>query len=328
MSKYAFIKHVRFFGLVATAIAAVHPASVIAAGVSAGTLIQSTATATYTAGTMNGSVQSNTLSVKVDELLDVAVSSLSGSTTTIGSNQVVLTYAVTNTGNGDEAFNIHVDPAVAGNQFDAVVQAIAIDSNGNNAYDAGVDLQLTNHNATPSIAPDGMVRIFVVVSLPASASDMQTSSVQLSAEAVTGSGSAGTAYAGQGTSSTDAVVGASGALAFANNDLLASLAVVTLTKSANIVDPFGGTQPVPGAIVTYIITAAVSGTGQAEGLQIADVIPTGTTYQNGTLKLEGASLSDASDSDAGNASASGVNVNLGTIAGGTNQTVKFDVKIN
>ncbi|WP_221791943.1 DUF11 domain-containing protein [Aquisediminimonas sediminicola] len=328
MSKYAFIKHVRLCGLVATALTAVHSVSAVAAGVSAGTQIQSTATATYTAGSMSGSVQSNTVTVKVDELLDVAVTGLSGASTTIGSNPVILTYAVTNTGNGFEAFNINVDPAVAGNQFDAVVQTIAIDTNGNNAYDSGVDQVLTNNTATPAIAPDGVLRIFVVVGLPATAHDLETSSVRLTAEAVTGSGSPGTTFTGQGANGSDAVVGASGAQAFGSNDLVASLATVTLTKSASIVDPFGGAQPVPGAIVTYIITASVAGTGQAEGLDIADVIPTGTTYQNSTLKLDGASLSDAADGDAGDASASGINVSLGNITGGSDKTVKFDVKIN
>ena len=109
---------------------------------------------------------------------------------------------------------------------------------------------------------------------------------------------------------------------------IASLAAVSLTKSAAIVDPFGGSKPVPGATVTYTLTATVSGTGQADNLHITDVIPTGTTYQAGTLKLDAAGLTDANDADAGQASASGIDVNLGSVSGGTTKTVTFDVKIN
>ena len=47
-----------------------------AAGVAAGTVIQNTATATYTAGSTTASVNSNTVSVKVDELINVAVTGL------------------------------------------------------------------------------------------------------------------------------------------------------------------------------------------------------------------------------------------------------------
>ena len=44
--------------------------------------------------------------------------------------------------------------------------------------------------------------------------------------------------------------------------------------------------------------------------------------------LESAALTDANDADVGQASAAGIDVNLGTIAGGTNKTVTFNVKID
>ena len=72
----------------------------------------------------------------------------------------------------------------------------------------------------------------------------------------------------------------------------------------------------------------VSGAGTATNLNITDVIPTGTTYQIGTLTLDGTPLSDATDSDTGQASAAGIAVGLGTLAGGTSKTVAFKVKIN
>lgn len=299
-----------------------------ATGVTAGTLIQNTATATYTSGTSSGSVTSNTVTVRVDELLDLAVAGLTTTPALAGASNVVLEYSITNTGNGPEAFNLVVNTAVAGNQFDAVLQSVVVDSNGNGTYDAGVDQVLTTGQPTPSIAADGSLRVFVIVSLPGTATDGQTSQVQLSATAVTGSGTPGTVFAGQGAGGGDAVVGASTATQSANDGLIAALATVALTKAASIADPFGGTQPVPGAVVTYTLTATVSGTGQADNLHVTDVIPAGTTYEAGTLTLDSGALTDGNDTDAGEASAAGVDVDLGNVAGGTTKVVTFKVKID
>lgn len=304
------------------------PQGAHATGVSAGTLIQNTASATYTSGAASGSVTSNTVVVKVDELLDVAVAGLTTTPVTTGATTAVLEYRLTNTGNGPEAFNVAVNPSVAGNNFDAVVQSVVFDSNSSGTYEPGVDTVLTVGSATPALAADASLRLFVIVSLPANASDGQTSQVRLTADAVTGTGTPGTSFSGQGEGGGDAVVGASGASGNALDALIASLASVALVKSALVVDPFGGAKPVPGALVTYTLVATISGSGQVDGLHITDPFPTGTTYQANSLKLEGTTLSDASDADAGLADGTGIDVNLGTVTGGTTRTVKFDVKIN
>jgi len=306
----------------------VAPQAAQATGVAAGTLIQNTASATYTSGSANGTVNSNTVTVKVDELLDVAVAGLTSTPVQTGAGNVTLAYSVTNTGNGPEAFKLTPNPAVAGNNFDAVVQQMVIDSNGNGTYDPGVDTVLASGAATPIIAPDASLRVFVIVSLPAGATDGQTSQVKLTADAATGTGTPGTVFAGQGNGGGDAVVGSSTASSNANDSMIATLATVALSKAASILDPFGGAKPVPGAVVTYTITAAINGSGQANSLHVTDAIPTGTTYQPGTLKLDGNALTDASDADAGIAGSSGVDVNLGTVNGGTTKVVKFNVKIN
>ena len=304
------------------------PGAAHATGVSAGTLIQNTASATYTSGASGGTVTSNTVSIKVDELLNVAVAGLTTTPAVAGQTSAVLEYSITNTGNGPEAFKLTADPAVPGNGFDAAIQSIVIDSNGNGVYDAGVDQVLAPGASTPLIAADGSLKVFVIVSLPAGASDGQTSQVKLTADAATGTGTPGAVFAGQGDGGGDAVVGSTGASSNANDNLIASLATVALAKSAVINDQFGGHQPVPGAVVTYTLSATVSGTGQAAGVHIIDAIPTGTTYQPSTLTLDAAPLTDANDVDAGQASASGVDVNLGTVNGGSTKTVTFNVKIN
>lgn len=299
-----------------------------AAGVTAGTLIENTASASYTSGAATTTIRSNTVTVKVDELLDVAVASLDAAPQSIGPATAVLTFQVTNTGNGAEAFKLTADPVIAGNDFAAVVQALAIDSNGNGVYEPGVDATLANGGTSGAIAPDANFTVFVVVSLPTAATDAQTSQVRVTAEAATGTGSPGTVFARQGDGGGDAVVGASTAQDDALGALIAKVGAVTLTKSFTIVDPFGGSQPVPGAIVTFSIRADVAGSGSVSDLRITDGIPTGTNYKTATLKLDGSALSDAADADAGVVSTAGVEVALGTITGGSSRTVTFSTTIN
>jgi len=325
------IKFNRSHGHAALALAftiVVCPGVAQASGVNAGTLIQNTASATYTSGSASGSVTSNTVTVKVDELLDVAVAGLTSTPVSLGSGTAVLEYSVTNTGNGPEAFTLTINPTVAGNDFDATIVQVVADTNGNGTYEPGVDQVIATGGATPVLAADASIKIFVIASLPSGATEGQSSQVRLTADAVTGTGTPGTVFAGQGAGGGDAVVGSTHASAFGLDSLIASLASVSLTKSATIADPFGGTSAVPGAVITFTIAANVTGTGTANNLHVTDVIPAGTTYQAGTLKLDGGSLTDANDADAGQGSASGIDVNLGNVAGGTTKNVSFDVKIN
>lgn len=300
-----------------------------AAGVLAGTLIENTATATYKTGSGTGTVTSNKVTVKVDELLNVAVATLSTAPVTATNSPAVLIYSVTNSGNGPEAFNLAADPRISGNAFDALIKSVVLDSNNNGVYDPGVDTVLTaGALATPVLAPDRSVKVFVLANLPADATDAQTSQVRLTATAQTGSGTPGTSFAGKGEGGGDAVVGLTTASDNALAALVASLANITLTKSAKILDPFGTAKPVPGAVVTYSLAAKVTGSGALDGLHVTDAIPEGTTYVPGSLKLDAAALTDAADTDAGTGGADGIDVTLGKITGGTTKTVVFAVKIN
>jgi uncharacterized repeat protein (TIGR01451 family) len=316
-------------GMRAIAVAAVATASVPAwaSGVPAGSLIENTATATYTANSISQSVNSNTVSLTVDEVLDAAVASQESGLVPATST-AVLRFKLTNTGNGDEAFTLTANPAVTGNAFDATVTGLAIDVNANGIYDAGIDTALANGATSPLLAADQPLDVLVLVSIPGSAAGNATSKVELAAAAVTGTGAPGTLFAGAGVSGGDAVVGASGAQASAQATLVVNKAVVNLVKSAAIADPFGGTRPVPAAVITYSIVATVTGSGTVTGLSVNDAIPAGTTYQPGTLTLEGAALTDAVDTDAGQGSAAAIAVALGDVAAGATRTVTFKVRIN
>jgi uncharacterized repeat protein (TIGR01451 family) len=208
------------------------------------------------------------------------------------------------------------------------VTSIVYDTNGNNVYDPTSDTIIPSSGSTPSIAPDSNGRVFVVTALAGSPADGNTAKVRLTATAATGHGPAGTKFAGQGAGGSDAVVGTSTAEDNALGTLLAQIGSVTLTKSATVANPFGGTDPVPGSTVTFSLVAKINGSGSVNGLTVTDAIPAGTTYTPSTLKLDGGALTDAASDDAGTASASGISVTIGSAAANSTHTVTFSVKID
>lgn len=307
----------------------VFSAPALAGGVTAGTLIENTAVASYDDGAGARTINSNTVTVRVDELLDLTLTSQDPGPINTRPGDSVLTFELTHQGNGPEAFTLLANPAVAGNDFDVVVRSIAIDSNGNGVYDAGIDEILTAPQTTAVLAPDTVLTVFVLVTVPDGASDAQTSNVDLTAEAVTGSGAPGTVFAGTGVDGGDAIVGTTGAIATARGQLVVGVASVELVKSVALRDPFGGTSAVPGTIATFTILTRVSGSGTINDLIVTDAIPQGTTYAPGTLTLDSVALSDAEDGDAGAASdVAGITVNLGDVAADSTASVTFDVVID
>lgn len=308
--------------------ATAYPATAYAEGVSAGTRIENTASATYSNGAATETITSNEVEILVDELLNVAVASQDAGNVTLNASGAVLSFEITNAGNGPEAFRLTPNAAIGGNDFDPAVTLLAYDSNGNGNYDAGVDTTIASGGNTPLIDADDTLLIFVVTGLAGSPEDGDTANVRLTAVAVTGSGTPGTAFAGQGAGGGDAVVGSSTATDNDEGTVLASIGAVSLIKSVTIDDQFGGHEAVPGATATYTIVASVSGTGSVSNLVVSDPIPAGTSYQPGSLELNGSALTDATGDDAGQAGSSGISVNLGTMASGASRTITFSVTVD
>ena len=304
-----------------------------AAGTVAGTDIVNVAQATYDGppGGTPVTIDSNIVTIKVDELLDVTVvSSDPGDVaTSAGLTGQVTTYQVTNTGNGSEAFTLSADIAKPGDEFDTTFEQIIFDTNGNGVYDPGVDTVYTPGTNDPVLAPDESVTVFILSTIPASVDDGDRAEIELSAAANTGSGTPGDIFAGQGDGGGDAVVGSTGANDEDGGFFVVQTAEVTLVKSATIVDPFGGATAVPGSVISYQLVATTTGTGDLTNLAITDDIPADTTYKTETITLEGAGQTDAAgDADAGSFNGSSIAVSLGTVPGGQTRTITFQVTID
>jgi len=301
-----------------------------ALGTTAGTDITNTATADYFIGVTPLTATSNTTTTTVDELLDVTVVGQdAGAQVTVGpgdTNQA-LTYQVTNTGNGTDSYSLTASN-LAGDDFDATSIAIYLDD-GDGVFNAA-DTLLDGSN-DPVMNADDVITVFVVADIPAGLFDGDIANIDLRVDSNTATGAPGTVVVGGGDSGTDAVVGASGGADLATERFVVSNVVVSLLKSASIVDPFGGSDPVPGATITYSIDVTVTGAGTASGVVISDPIPVDTTYVSSSMTLGGVPLTDAVDgldgADFGITAANTITVDMGDLSAGT-QTITFDVTIN
>jgi uncharacterized repeat protein (TIGR01451 family) len=315
----------------ASATAAAFAGPAFAAGTPAGTNIQNMATASYELpGGGEATVDSNTVTLRVDELLDVTVAWADASdvTATPGAGGQPLRFTVTNGGNGTETFTLATVANSGGDDFDPGAVSIVLDSNGNNAYDAGVDTVYVAGSNDPELDADETITVFVLATVPGTASDGQRGRLDLTAAAKTGTGAPGTSFAGLGQGGGDAVAGATGADGEDDGWYKVAKAAIAFSKSASVADPFGGAARLPGATITYSLTASVSGTGTLGNVRVADAIPAGTTFDPGSITLDGAALSDAADADAGRFTGSGIAVSLGSLAAGASRTVTFKVKID
>ena len=320
--------------LCGTAMAFATPAAAQSAPkTAAGTPIANTATASYDSldGGPRRSVESNTVTIRVDELVDVVVASTGPSPvpTTNGATKQVSAFTVTNTGNGPESYRLTAIGTLPGDDFDPTDVAIYIDD-GDGVYQEGVDLAYTPGGNDPALTPDRSRIVFVLANIPGGAGNGQTGRVQLTATSTTGGGTGapGSVVAGAGANGTDAVFGPNGGDDAATNSYSVAAATVALTKAQAVADPFGGTRVVPGSLITYTLTASVSGSGSIGGLAITDTVPSGSSYVPGSMTLGGTARSDADDGDEGRFDAGTVTVRLGAVPAAETRVVTFRVKVD
>lgn len=305
-----------------------------ATGTAAGTSIQNTAQVSYDVSGTPVTVSSNATTLTVAEIINANITTLTSSVSVVpGANNQVLQYRLTNTGNGSEKFHLLPNSAIVGDGFDPVLasNSIYFDTDGTAGYSPGDTLYTPGSN-DPTLVADGSVVVLVLNNIPAGLANGLIGRSELTATSFTGTGAAGTIFAGQGTGGVDAVLGTSGGKANNSGQYVIGAITLTAVKSQTVTNSFGTSEPVPGATITYQIVITPSGSGAANNVVFSDAIPPSTTYVAGSLKLGGTALSDAADSDAGqyiSSPSAQVSVNLGSLtATSTAQTVNFAVTIN
>jgi len=279
-----------------------------AAGTVAGTLVNNSATLSYTVGTVSQTaIVSNTDSFIVDNKIDLTVAHQDATIVAVtpGATVQVLTFEVTNTGNKVQDFlltqTLNDGNPYAGetDNFDATTVQVFVDVNGNGVYDTGTDTA----TFIDELAPDAAVTVFIVSNIPTGQVNNDVSDHTLTAQvAVGGAAGQGAAIATDDSANADTAMGeeivfadgdGAGATEGANDGMHAdhsaykvvSAALAVVKSSCVLSDPVNaGTNPkrIPGAIIRYEIQIANTGSAAATVVSLADAIATqyGTSAAN------------------------------------------------
>jgi len=268
----------------------------LAVGTDAGTQINNAATVDYKVGGVDQtSIDSPTTSFVVDQVVDLTVAEADGGETIAGAGQAdaVARFTVTNTGNATQDFALSVADLTSGSVFgnadtiDADDLTIAVDANGNDTYDAGIDVA----TFIDALVADDTVSVFILGDIPAGAAAADAANIELTATAhksdtadVLDSPEAETG----GNDDPDTVQ-----IVFSNNtdsdqdSYLVGLATLGVVKASEVLsDPTGGAAPaalaIPGAIVEYEVTITNTGVLPATEVVITDDIQADLTFEQGT----------------------------------------------
>jgi uncharacterized repeat protein (TIGR01451 family) len=297
-----------------------YAATASALGTAANTQIDNTANATFIVDGSPVTASSDVVTFFVDEVLDVDVTGgdaeLVGTDGTDDVDQIV-TFTVTNTGNGAEDFKIAVDLAVTGDDFDPTFPAsgtlVYIDENNDGLIDVG-DTLFDPSSDLLSLTADQTVQLLVVTDIPNGLTSADTGDVELTATSTTviDNGTpgdpAGTIYENEGDGGVDAIVGTTTAVDSGTDTYRVNQLTIDLNKVAEKIAGLGtlglvdnvGVFQVPGDEIRYRLTFTASGDGTIDNLFITDAIPAGLDYDVGSIvvTVNGGAAATPSDSNA------------------------------
>lgn len=297
-----------------------------AGATAAGTLVKNMASATFEIDGELTTIPSNVVSTRIDELLDLALAPKFGGVFQVPTHpqpSFGVPFTLTNRGNGNEAF--YITATVPGQ---AVSPSVAIDVDGNGAYDSAVDIILPLDGKTPMIASGATINLLIRFGV----APTQNGMLDVTASAATGHGAPATIEPGKGDGNSDAIVGettasATSSVAFSLIDDGYAGEAATLTKSQMVLAPDGSNAAVTGATITYQLALATTGTETLADAEIIDAIPAGTAFVPGSINIDGVAASDAQDNDAAKFDGTAIRVALGDVSQPTTHVVTFQVKI-
>jgi uncharacterized repeat protein (TIGR01451 family) len=266
-----------------------------AAGTPAGTAITNYAIGEYqdANGNQLPNVQSNTVTTIVSQVAGIDINPASSASNVVLYGTVSFPFTLTNTGNGEDKFDL--TKAIVENGGGTNTAVIYHDANGNGVVDDN-EAAVT---ATSALAADATYDIVVVVTNV------------------------------DGNDGSYATVTMTGTSQFNSTVSDASVMVATVSTSVFAYTMIADDQtPQPGDVVTYTLTATNSGSATAKSVVVSNNIATNTTFVSGSLEIEGASASDASDNDGAQYSGGTVSFELGDILSGGSSYATFQVVVN
>ncbi|MBC7697747.1 MAG: hypothetical protein H7Z70_05200 [Bacteroidia bacterium] len=294
--------------------------SVWAAGTASSTIISNSASLSYTVGgTAQTPVTSDDPSVAgiqatsfvVDNKINLTVAKVDAARVSAVNNQVAatplpnppayLTFTVTNNGNTTQDFKLtttnpvvgSTDPFTGVTTFATSACRVFLESNANTTLQIGTDTEVSYIN---NLVADASQRVYLVCNTPLAATNGQTGTAGLVAEAVDATGT----VAAQSASYTNAQLTAANTQAgveivaadiagtetpvdglrdakhSASDTYIIATAVLSVNKTVStICDPFNGNSSpknIPGTAVQYAITIINSGSASATLSQVTDTL--------------------------------------------------------
>lgn len=303
----------------------------------AGTDVSNSATVDYSvSGVPQTQKLSNTVTFKVDRVIDLAVAESGGAATGVApsatSPDTLLVYTVTNNSNSILDFNLAATQQVGGaapfngetDNFDVTAPSVFVEDGTTPGF------QATEDTATfiDELVPTDSATVYVVSTIPANRVDGDAAVIVLTATArldtdVTGDyvaspGAAGAAAAQTNVGSVDDVTfidtvfgDAAGAIDAARNAAHSARdqynvvsASIAITKSSRVVsDPLNGisanAKAIPGAVVEYCLDVDNTGAAAAGSIVLRDLIPTNTAYVLASIRTAATGALTACDSGSG-----------------------------
>lgn len=272
-----------------------------AKGVPAGTVINNTVIVTAKGIPEYGLRASTEFTVAEVLNLDLVSLDTQHVSTPTPASQRILTFQLSNTGNGTETFKLSHNANVTGDDFDPVVESVWLESNGVPGFQQGEDTLYQADIDAITLQADESVVIYVSSNIPASLAHSSMGHVLIKATSTSNGVSqykAGDAIADAGDNGIELVLLKDKGQTSAEGVYQTASLTMQLSKSVDgVVDPFGGERVMPGSQVTYKIEFSASGEGNANNMLITDPTPANMTYKNGSMKLNNMALTDSDDSD-------------------------------
>lgn len=285
--------------------------------------IENTATLDYSVGTTTQTqLTSNTVSFKVDRLVDYSVSNGGNLSVTPNSSGQLLSFTVQNDGN--ETYDFDVSIAQTGDFVVANLQLFD-DANTNGVYDAGEEVTTIDN-----LGVDVAKVLYVAGDIPSTAINGEATTITLTVDDVLNS--AGAALADDtGNANTDAGVETAWAKlppTATSADYIVGAADLSISKGYVIVsDPTGGANPkaIPGAVIEYTLTIANgAGASTAVGVSLTDDAPANTTYVANSTTQDAVAIGTPD----GGTCPLAAGYNIGDVNAGSSIVVKFRVTID
>jgi uncharacterized repeat protein (TIGR01451 family) len=272
-----------------------------AVGTAAGTLIKNTVEVSFQIGDNAATIHTEHAShtFTVSELIRSNVTNMNpdGVAAPAPAQDVILTFQLTNTGNGEEIFMLSADTLQG--DFAAEITAMWLESNGEPGLQD--DDTLYQDGSGVPLQADQTVTVYVVGNIPADQEHEAEGNILLTATSATPGADlldVGEALPATANNGVEAVVAQANASHQDSGAYVVSGIKLDVRKEVLAVrDPYQGNLVMPGSEVTYQITVAASGRGVAKDLQLNDPSPAAMSYKKNSLALNGAILSDRQDED-------------------------------